>query len=183
MQGILSPKIKIVIGPFVHAMPENTNRNPGPGFDSMDEMIRWFNYWLKDNNRNNDILNEPDITLFIRRNLTTGSYRYEPQWTIPRQRIKRMYMNKGQILSEQGISTVEEKYVNNKVDTLEYRSWIGFEGGRWLDGLTGDQRLFDENCLVNQTDPIQETIKIIDFVNVSLQVSATASLADWILRL
>ncbi|CAF3823431.1 unnamed protein product [Rotaria sp. Silwood1] len=173
----ISPKIKIVIGPFAHAMPENTNRHPGPGFDSLAEMVRWFNYWLKDNDRNNDILNETDITLFIRTNLTTGNYRYEPQWPIPRQRIQRMYMNKGQKLTEQVISTTtEDKCVNNNVDTLEYRSWIGFEGGLWLGGLTGDQRLSDENCLIYQTDPIQETIEIVGFVNVSLQLVTTGAI-------
>ncbi|CAF4791458.1 unnamed protein product [Rotaria sp. Silwood1] len=173
----ISPKIKIVIGPFAHAMPENTNRHPGPGFDSLAEMVRWFNYWLKDNDRNNDILNEPDITLFIRTNLTTRNYRYEPQWPIPRQRIQRMYMNKGQKLTEQVISTTtEDKCVNNNVDTLEYRSWIGFEGGLWLGGLTGDQGLSDENCLIYQTDPIQETIEIVGFVNVSLQLVTTGAI-------
>ncbi|CAF3694983.1 unnamed protein product [Rotaria sp. Silwood1] len=179
----VSPKIKVVVGPFAHAMPENTNRNPGPGFDSMAEMVRWFNYWLNDKNKNNDILNEPDITLFIRTNLTAGNYRYESEWPIPRQRIRRMYMNKGRILTEQAISDTENECVNNHVDTLKYRPWIGFEGGLWLGGLTGDQQPFDEDCLVYQTDPIHETIEIVGFVNVSLQVSATAPLAHWIVRL
>ncbi|CAF2789374.1 unnamed protein product [Rotaria sp. Silwood2] len=151
-------------------MPENTNRNPGPGFDSMAEMVRWFNYWLNDNNRNNEILNEPDITLFIRTNLTAGNYRYESQWPISRQRIRRMYMSKGRILTEQAISATENELVNNNLDTFEYRPWISFEGGLWLGGLTGDQRTFDEDCLVHQTDPIHERIEIVGFVNVSLQV-------------
>ncbi|CAF1649419.1 unnamed protein product, partial [Rotaria sp. Silwood1] len=55
-------------------------------------------------------------------------------------------------------------------------SWIGFEGGLWLGGLTGDQRLSDENCLIYQTDPIQETIEIVGFVNVSLQLVTTGAI-------
>ncbi len=166
----ISPKIKVVVGPFVHAMPENVNRNPGPGFDSKAEMVRWFNYWLKDENENDDILVEPDITLFIRTSLTTGTYRYEPQWPIPRQRTRRIYMTKDRILTEQIPSIIVEKIDNNNVHVLEYRPWIGFEGGLWLGGLTGNQQPFDEFCLVYQSDPVNETIEIVGFVNVSLQV-------------
>ncbi|CAM4797759.1 unnamed protein product [Rotaria magnacalcarata] len=79
----ISPKIKVVVGPFVHAMPEFSTRNPGPGYDGTAEMIRWFNHWLKDNDDSDDILNEPDITLFVRTSLTTGTYRYESHWPIP----------------------------------------------------------------------------------------------------
>ena len=30
----LSPKIKVVVGPFVHSMPEYSKCNPGPGFEA-----------------------------------------------------------------------------------------------------------------------------------------------------
>ncbi len=171
----ISPKIKVVVGPFVHAMPEYANRNPGPGFDSKAEIVRWFNHWLKDDNENDDILNEPDITLFIRTSLTTGTYRYEPQWPIPRQRTRRMYMTKDRMLTEQVPSATEGERNNNNVDILEYRPWIGFEGGLWLGGLTENQQTFDEYCLVYQSDPVNETIEIVGFVNVSLQVLIRSS--------
>ena len=165
--------MKVVIGPFVHAMPEYTNRNPGPGFDSKAEMVRWFNYWLKDDDEANDILNEPDVTLFIRTSFTTGIYRYEHQWPIPRQQTRRMYMTRDRILTERIPSPIVRNVDysnNNDIHTLEYRPWIGFEGGLWLGGLTGNQQPFDEYCLVYQSDPINETMEIIGFVNVSLQV-------------
>ncbi|CAF4024723.1 unnamed protein product [Adineta steineri] len=138
------PKIKVVVGPFVHAMPDNANRNPGPGFDSNAEM---------------------------------------PQWPIPRQRTRRMYMTNDRMLTERIPSHVDGKRNNSNVDILEYRPWIGFESGLWLGGSTGNQQSYDEHSLVYQSDPINETIEIIGFVNVSLQVSATAPLAHWIVRL
>jgi len=91
----VSPKIEVAVGPFVHSMPEYSNRNPGPSYDGKAEMVRWFNYWLKDDSQHSDILEEPDITLFIRTSLTTGTYRYESQWPIVRQHIRRMFMSKG----------------------------------------------------------------------------------------
>ncbi|CAF3555506.1 unnamed protein product, partial [Rotaria sp. Silwood2] len=150
-------------------MPEYSNRHPGPGFDGKAEMVRWFNYWLKDDNENSDIISEPDITLFIRTSLTTGTYRYESQCPITRQRIHRMFMSKGQKLVEQVATTEEERGKNNDVNTLEYRPWIGFEGGAWLGGLTGDQRSFDKYCLIYESDLIEEKIEIAGFVTVSLQ--------------
>ena len=159
-------------------MPEYANRNPGPGFDSKAEMVRWFNYWLKDESDKDEILNEPDITLFIRTGLTTGIYRYEPQWPIPRQRTRRMYMNKDRMLTAQ--ENMSDG--NDSVHTLEYRPWIGFESGLWLGGLTGDQKPFDEDCLVYESDPFNETMEIVGFINVSLEVSASAPLAHWIVR-
>jgi predicted acyl esterase len=167
----ISPKIKVVVGPFVHAMPEYSNRNPGPGFDGKAEMVRWFNHWLRDGNKNSDIMNEPKITLFIRTSLTTGTYRYESQWPITRQRTRRMFMSKGQKLVEQPSIMTEEGRNNLDVDTLEYRPWIGFEGGAWLGGLTGDQQSFDKDCLVYDSHFIEENIEIVGFVNVSLQVN------------
>ncbi len=149
-------------------MPEYSNRNPGPGFDGKAEMVRWFNHWLRDENENSDIMNEPDITLFIRTSLTTGTYRYVSQWPIAGQQMRRMLMSKGQKLIEQTATITRGN--NSAVDTLQYRPWIGYEGGAWLGGLTGDQRPFDKDCLIYESDVVAERIEIAGFAKVSLQV-------------
>jgi predicted acyl esterase len=159
----VSPKMKVVFGPYVHAMPEDSDRNPGPGFDGKGDMIRWFDHWLKDSN-DSDIMDEPDITLFIRTSLTTGFYRYESEWPIPRQKTRRMFLSKGEKLIE------KENNNNSEIDILEYRPWIGLEGGIWWGESIGDQRLFDKYCLIYESEIMNETIEIIGFVNVSLQV-------------
>ena len=128
-------------------------------------------------NKTNDILNEPDITLFIRTNLTTGHYRYESQWPIARQRTRRMYMASGRRLTEELFPTTQATRNNIRVDVLEYRPWIGFESGMWLGGVTGDQRSLDEFCLVYQSDPINKTIEVVGFINVSLQVESESTLS------
>ncbi|CAF4311086.1 unnamed protein product, partial [Rotaria magnacalcarata] len=69
------------------------------------------------------------------------------------------------------------------VNILEYRPWIGFEAGTWLGGLTGDQRPFDKDSLIYDSEQIEQAIEIIGVVNVSLQISATVRLAHWIVRL
>ncbi len=84
---IFSSKIKVAVSPFVHTMSELSDRNSSPGFDSKSDMIRWFNYWLKDDSTSK-ITDESDVTLFIRISLTTGFYRYETQWPIPQKQKK-----------------------------------------------------------------------------------------------
>jgi predicted acyl esterase len=168
--------MKVVVGPFLHSMPEDSNCDSGLGFDGKAEMVRWFSHWLKDDNQYSDIVDEPDITLFIRTSLTTGTYRYEPQWPIARQQIRRMFMSKEQKLVQQipvssSTTTIHEESGNKiDVDTLEYRSWIGFEAGVWWGSFTDDQRSFDDHCLIYDSDSLNETIEIVGFVQVSLQV-------------
>ncbi|CAF3763545.1 unnamed protein product [Rotaria socialis] len=175
-----SSKIKVVVGPFVHAMPDASHRNPGPGYDGKAEMVRWFNHWLKDNDETNDIMDEPDITLFMRTSLTTGAYRYESEWPITRRKIQRMFISSGKKLIEK---IGEDTAAMSDIDTLEYRPWVGFEGGEWWGSATIDQRPFDEYCLVYDSDLVDNTIEIAGYVDVSLQVSATAPLAHWFVRL
>ena len=153
-------------------MPEYSNRNPGPGFDGKAEMVRWFNHWLRDENENSDIMNEPDITLFIRTSLTTGTYRYVSQWPIAGQQMCRMLMSKGQQLIKKTATITAGGARGNKnaIDTLQYRPWIGYEGGAWIGRLTGDQRPFDKDCLIYESDIVAERIEIAGFVKVSLQV-------------
>lgn len=159
-----SSKIKVVVGPFAHAMPELAYRHPGPGYDGKAEMVRWFNHWLKDNDESNDLMEEPDITLFIRTSYTTGFYRYENEWPIARRQIRRMFLSKENKLTE----NVEE--VTNHIDTLEYKSWIGFEGGDWWGAASSDQRPLDEDCLVYDSEIVKDTIELVGYVDVSLQV-------------
>lgn len=148
-------------------MPEYSYRHPGPGYDGQAEMVRWFSYWLKDDDQYSDIINEPDITLFMRTSLTTGNYRYESQWPIAGQQIRRMFISSEQRLPE----NVDEKEKDSiAIDTLEYRPWIGFEAGDSWGISLKDQRLFDEHCLVYDSSPVNASIEIAGFVNVSLQV-------------
>lgn len=153
----------MVVGPFVHAMPDYVDYHPGPGFDGRGDMIRWFNYWLKGDNTSY-IIDEPDLTFFIRTSLTTGFYRYEPEWPIPRQQRRRMFLSRGQKLLE------EENDNNDDVDVLVYRPEIGLEAGIWWGYALDDQRPFDQHCLIYESERIQKSTEIVGFVNISLQV-------------
>jgi predicted acyl esterase len=162
-----SPKIKVVIGPFGHTMPEYSQHIPSAAYDGKAEMVRWFSYWLKDDDQYRDIIDEPDITLFIRTSLTTGSYRYELEWPIARGQTHRMILSSGQRLLDQ-IEEIKKDSID--VDTLQYKQWIGFEAEDWWGVSFRDQSLFDQDCLIYNSDPVNRTLEIAGFVNVSLQV-------------
>lgn len=159
--------MKVVLGPFVHAMPENTARNPGPGFDGYGDMIRWFDIWLK-NDTETTVTNETDITLFIRTSLRTGTYRYLSSWPIPMQQKRRYFLRKEKSL------VLEHDSDDASVDTLVYRPSIGYEGGFWWGSVTGDQRNFDQHCLIYESSLVNEIFEIAGFVHVSLQVTPSS---------
>ncbi len=54
------------------------------------------------------------------------------------------------------------------MDTLKSKSWIGYEGGLWLDGLIGDQQHFDK-----ESDLMMEKVEIVAFIKVSLSSKET----------
>lgn len=128
-------------------------------------MIRWFNYWLRDNYNDTSIMSEPDFVLFIRTSLTTGFYRYETEWPIRRQRQHRMYMSVNNRM-------VEAKPVSSRKDTdvLDYHPCIGFEVMSAMDGFPIDQKPFDDDSLIYDSEPIASSMELVGFVNVSLQV-------------
>ena len=175
----VSPKIKVVVGPFVHAMPEYSNRNPV--LVSMAQ-LRWCVGSIIGSE-----MKTRAVTLWTNQILLCLFEQVLPQapivmsqWPIAQRRTYRMFMSKEQKLIEHTgrLSTTKEEGTkdNNNVDTLEYRPWIGFEGGAWLGGLTGDQRSFDKDCLIYESNLIEEKIEIAGFTNVSLQVKRILSL-------
>ncbi|CAF1203449.1 unnamed protein product, partial [Didymodactylos carnosus] len=175
-----SPKIKIVVGPFTHSMPEDNQ--PGPGYDGNSEIVAWFDYWLKGQDTN--ILNEPDVTLFIRNTSLPpsarsenipGEWRYET-WPVEHSHLKRFYLTDGN-----GLSFSEQN--ESRVNELVYKPWIGVESGALWGDLSGDQSPYDKDCLVYDSGILNESVEIVGFVRVSLQVSTTAKLAHWIVRL
>lgn len=156
-------------------MPQYSHRIPEAAYDGQAEMVRWFDYWLRDGDQKSDIIQEPDITLYMRTSLTTGSYRYEPQWPIARRQIRRMFMCSGKRL----VDRVEENGEDTAdVDTLQYRQWIGYEAGDWWGVSFRDQRSFDEHSLIYDSDPVKETTEIAGFVNISLRVRHNVALRN-----
>ncbi len=170
--------IKAVIGPWCHDWPDNGV--PGPHYEWRRELIRWWDYWLKE--RDTGILEEPRFAIFVREGhlpdarlaMTPGHWRYE-DWPIKRTVWKKLYPEEGhRLLAELGKACIHR---------LKYIPSSGIAAGYWWGDPTGDMRHEDAGSLVYDSQVLTEGIEIIGFPQVRLKVSADATLAHWIVRL
>ena len=66
---------------------------------------------------------------------------------------------------------------------LKYVPSIGSEAGFWWGDFTADQRPIDAFSLVYDSAPLAKDTAILGWPKAFLQVSASAPLADWFVRL
>src|SRR5208282_3181463 len=68
-------------------------------------------------------------------------------------------------------------------DQLKYVPTTGIEAGFWWGELTNDQRPTDAFSLVYDSPPLEQDTAILGLPRATLNVSASAPLADWFARL
>ena len=178
LQNMKDVPMKALMGPWIHCWPDNGT--PGPTYEWRHEVSRWWNYWLK--GVDTGIMNEPRFTLFVRDShlpdpnleMTPGHWRYE-EWPIKRTEWEKYYPGKNNmLLKEKGISGTNK---------LKYLPGYGFPAGYWWGEPTGDMRPADAGSLIYDSEIVEDKIEIIGFPKMNLQVSTTAKLANWIVRL
>lgn len=175
-------------GPWPHNYPHTAH--PGPRLDFRDMQKRWWNQWLK--GENTGILDEPSVTVFSMSPFTPalrlpdledvpGDWGHLDSWPEtafePNERLF-LDAEKGRLSSLAG----EEGQLD-----LRYRPDVGTSSKTWApngDGSYGiDQRADDARSLSFETPPLREEVAILGFARARLYVSATAPVANWIVRL
>jgi predicted acyl esterase len=74
-----------------------------PWRDDLDELIRWYDYWLK--GIDTGIMDEPPIKLFV---MGSNEWRFEYEWPLPNMKPTKFYLR-----SWQGLSQEPEIYNND----------------------------------------------------------------------
>lgn len=170
--------MKAVIGPWPHAWPDNGV--PGPNYEWRREVVRWWDYWLK--GKDTGVMAEPRFAVFVRDShlpdaqlqMTPGHWRYE-EWPIQRTDWVNLYPGENHSLR---LSAGE-----SCVDRLKYVPSSGVAALYWWGDPTGDMRHEDAESLVYDSEVLGESLEIVGFPRVHLQVSADAKLAHWAVRL
>lgn len=170
--------IKGVIGPWVHAWPDNGE--PGPNYEWRHEAVRWWDYWLK--GRDTGVLDDPHFTVFIREGhgpdaqlkMTPGHWICE-SWPIAGTTWKKFFPAE--------YSSLQNRPGKPKVERLRYIPSYGIVTGFWWGEPTGDMRPDDAGSLFFDSQILEESFEIVGFPRVRLRVSADAPLAHWICRL
>ena len=170
--------IKAVIGPWVHAWPDNGL--PGPNYEWRHDAVRWWDHWLK--GRDTGIMQDPRFTVFVREGhgpniqleMTPGRW-VCADWPLKDTVWQRYYPNRNGILSAKPDNPAEQE--------LRYVPSSGVATGFWWGEPTGDMRPDDAGSLVYDSLILENKIEIIGFPRVHLRVSSSAPLAHWIARL
>lgn len=196
-----SPAVtKGVLGPWHHAMTW-----PGPVIDWSALRARWFDHWLK--GRDTGMLDEPRLSFYMPewqrqtfryQGAIPGEWRHLHDWPdTALAPTERFYlrpepelpmaaaldadsgMGRGGALSESAGPT----------SALKLRYYPGRGGSDQSFGPTGgngyygiDSRDEDAYGLCFDTPPLRAPVEILGFVRANLFVSATAPLANWIVR-
>jgi uncharacterized protein len=183
LEHLSCPK-RALIGPWSHGFPQRAN--PGPQIGFLQEMLRWWDYWLKD--IENGIMDEPVLRVWMQESVSPQTY-YEKQpgrWLgetkYPSEHITTQHL----FLNEDNALTPRAS--NEGAKTVLGAGHHGLEAGVWCAyGMPGDyppdQRREDGLCLCFDSEVVTEAVEILGYPEVSLELSSDRPLAQVVARL
>ncbi len=181
LEGLDVPRLGL-IGPWAHVYPQDGA--PGPAIGFLQEALRWWDHWLKDEDRG--IMREPMLRAYIEewsppgdRDPAPGRFVGEKQWPSPR--IER----RGFYLGETGLGPAP---LGAGATTIRSPCWTGLAAGEWMGtGVNGqapiDQRHDDAFSHVFDSAPLQERLEILGAPEVELEIASDKPVAQICVRL
>ncbi len=195
---------KALIGNWVHSLPDHAY--PGPNLDWLHEMVRFFDYWLKD--IDNGVMDEPALTFFLREytepeafpKVWNGRWRSEPAYPIERTRRQEFYLGNGTLFR---IEEAKRRRDDDAMDfspprlpvssphadsyphrpTLGTRAGLCWGAGAEPNGLARDLRPDEALSLTYTSPPLTEALDVIGFPEAILYLSCDAPVAHAVVRL
>ena len=194
---------KGLVGPWPHSYPDDAH--PGPRIDFRRQLLlRWWDRWLK--GRDTGILAEPKLSYYrmewyppalrlAELEDIPGEWRHLDSWPDSAfEPSERLFFRPAEGEDARG---GEEKAgrcgalsgQSGRAASLElrYQPGVGSASKTWApngDGSYGlDQRADDARGLSFDTNPLREPVDILGFARARIFVSATAPVANWIVRL
>jgi uncharacterized protein len=174
---------KVLVGPWLHVSPYNGI--PGPRINHFREMARFYLHWLAD--QNTGIMDEPPITVYVQRYdqpkmdrpLTSGYWRFETEWPLQRHAERTLYLGSGTLTPEVSQS--------DGMTTVDYNPTVGSTFGIFSAGgpllVPGDQRIDEGLSALYTSAPLEEAVEIMGHPIAVVNVSSTADIATFVVRL
>nr|WP_158818748.1 CocE/NonD family hydrolase [Methylocapsa sp. S129] len=181
LEGLTAPRLGL-IGPWAHIYPQDGK--PGPAIGFLQEALRWWDHWLKDEDRG--IMAEPMLRAFVEdwskpgdRDPAPGRFVGEAQWPSPR--IERRALH----LTGDGL-----RGLPGPVEEFAIRSpcWTGMAVGEWMGtGVAGegpaDQRHDDGFSLVFDSEPLNERMELLGAPEIVVTIASDKPAAQLCARL
>lgn len=173
-----------LIGPWGHRYP-NIGR-PGPAIGFLQEVLRWFDCWLKDRH---DVLAQPRLRVWLQDSVPPstayeerpGRWVGEAQWPSPHIHEHRYLLGYRRLLEDSGSPEDLTESVRSPLS-------VGLYGGRWcsytvLPDLPHDQREEDGGALIFDSRPLTREMEIVGVPVAVLELAADQPVAQVAVRL
>ena len=177
-----------LVGPWGHKYPHLGE--PGPAIGFLQEMVRWFDHWLK--GKDNGVDEDPALRAWMQDSVPPsthydfrpGRWVSEDQWPSPNieQREFRMVRHR-LLMPDESLSDLEPT-----VDRMQSPLTLGLFAGKWCSyaaapDLPHDQREEDGGALLYTSRPLSEPLRILGAPEVELTVSVDRPVAQVCVRL
>jgi uncharacterized protein len=174
LAGLSVPR-RGVIGPWAHAYPHLAT--PGPGYDFLGQVVRWFDQWLK--GIDTGVMDEPMLRAWMAEDVPAapfyptapGRWVGEPDWPSPGIATRRLHLA-GDALADTAPAAAAPPRTWSSPDTT------GLVGGEWCPYGTGgrgpefpgDQREDDGRSLTWDGPPSTERLELLGAPVVELEL-------------
>ena len=182
LEGLTVPR-KGLIGPWAHGYPHFAL--PGPQIGFLQEMLRWWDYWLK--GIDTGVMDEPMLRAWMTESVKPASHHEalpgrwvaEPSWPPPGITPRRLFLTDEGLRDEPAPLTARALCSPQTVGKCA-GNWVPF--GRGHD-QADDQREDDLRSLVFETPPLDTPIEILGAAIVTLDVASDKPIANLVVRL
>jgi predicted acyl esterase len=174
---------KGLIGPWAHGYPHFAL--PGPQIGFLQEMLRWWDYWLK--GIDTGVMDEPILRAWMTESVKPathhdtlpGRWVGEPSWPSPAIKSWRLFLT-DEGLREANASLTPRSVCSPQTVGKCAGDWVPF--GRGHD-QAGDQNEDDMRSLVFDTPPLDNPIEILGAPIVTLDLASDRLVANLVVRL
>ena len=182
LEGLRVPR-KGLIGPWAHGYPHFAL--PGPQIGFLQEVLRWWDYWLK--GIETGVMAEPMLRAWMTDSVTPATHHQtlpgrwvaEPSWPAPAAAPHRLFLTDAGLRTEPAPLTPRPLSSAQTVGSCS-GNWVPF--GRGHD-QAGDQQEDDRRSLLFETPPLANAIEILGAAIVSLEITSDQPIAYLAVRL
>ncbi|QOR38025.1 CocE/NonD family hydrolase [Billgrantia diversa] len=177
---------KGLIGPWSHKYPHLGE--PGPAVGFLQECLRWWDQWLKEEDRGVD--EDPAIRVWMQDSMpptTTPGFRpgrwvAEPSWPSPHVAPWRLPLAPGRLVVD------GKRRRDDDTRSVQSPLTCGLFAGKWCSYAAGpdlahDQREEDGGALTFDSPPLEEALEIMGAPELELYVAANRPVAQLAVRL
>jgi predicted acyl esterase len=181
LEGLTVPR-RGLIGPWAHLYPQDGK--PGPAIGFLQEALRWWDHWLKGDDRR--IMAEPMLRAYLEewskpgdRDPAPGRFVGERIWPSPRIEKRSLFLGADGLGDAPGPA---------REAVIVSPCWTGMAVGEWMGtGVAGeapaDQRHDDSFSLVFDGAPLTERMEILGAPEIEIEIASDKPVAQLCARL